>query len=165
MESGLTQRQSPRKSEKAITDDSWKGSMGSLSLFKFTKGEVEAKEIIKVVQQKHLVAYLQGTSMRSLDLRMEGKANALLASSLAIIAKKCPNRRDTSLDDNNHSKGRRNDRDNGKGKRNAGHLGNDRLFKEVGISRYEESNVVSDKHVEFNPLHYLSSGHFGKVVY
>jgi len=38
-----------------------------------------------VAQQKHLVAYLQVTSMGSLDLRMEGKVDSLLAISLAIM--------------------------------------------------------------------------------
>jgi len=56
--------------------------MDSLSLFKFTKGEVEAENIIKMAQGKLLMAYLKITSMGSPDLRV---GNALLAISLAIM--------------------------------------------------------------------------------
>jgi len=138
MVSELRRSEIPSKSGRAITKDSWirsKGSMGSSSHFKFTKGEVEAKKIIRVAQQKHLVAYLKVTSMGSPDLRVEGKAYAFLTLNLAIMRGSDQNRRDTSLDDDkNHSRGifndQRNDRCNGKGKRNTGHQGNGRLFKE-----------------------------------
>ena len=59
--------------------------MDSSSLFKFTKGEVEEENIIKMAQQKLLMAYLKITSMGSPDLRVEGKADALLAISSAIM--------------------------------------------------------------------------------
>ena len=59
--------------------------MGSSSLVKFTKGEVKVENIIKVAQQKHLMAYLKITSMGSSDLRVEGTMDALLAMSLPIM--------------------------------------------------------------------------------
>ena len=59
--------------------------MDSSSLFKFTKGEIEAENIIKMAQQKLLMAYLKITSMGSLDLKVEGKADALVVISSAII--------------------------------------------------------------------------------
>ena len=51
-------------SEREITEDSWertRGSVDSSSLFKFTKGEVEAKNIIRMVQRN--IAYLKITSL------------------------------------------------------------------------------------------------------
>jgi len=59
--------------------------MDSSSLFKFTKGEVEVENIVKMVQWKLLMAYLKITSMRSLDLRVEGKTNTLFVISSAIM--------------------------------------------------------------------------------
>ena len=92
--------------------------MGSPSLFKFTKGEVEAKKIIRMAQRKHLVAYLQVTSMGSLDLRVEGKEGALLAISFSIM------RRSVQIEGTHHlmmttiirGASSRNDKYNGKGK-------------------------------------------------
>jgi len=60
----------PSKSERAITEDSWertKGSMDSSSLFKFTKGEIEAENIIRMEQRKLMMAYLKITSLETLD--------------------------------------------------------------------------------------------------
>ena len=73
--------------------------------------------------------------MGSPDLWVERKEDALLAISLAIMRGSVQNRGDKSHDDDhNHSRGifndQRNDRYNGKGKGNAGHQGNGRLFKE-----------------------------------
>ena len=59
--------------------------MDSSSLFKFTECEVEADNIIIIAQQKFLMAYLKITSLGSLDLRVERKADALVAISLAIM--------------------------------------------------------------------------------
>jgi len=59
--------------------------MGPSSLFKFTKGEVEAENIIRMVQWKLLMAYLKITSMGSTDIRVEGKANALFVISSTIM--------------------------------------------------------------------------------
>jgi hypothetical protein len=59
--------------------------MDSSSLFKFTKGEVEAENIIRMAQRKLLMAYLKITSMGSPDLRVEGKADALVVISSAIM--------------------------------------------------------------------------------
>ena len=59
--------------------------MDSSSLFKFTKGEVEAENIISMARQKLLMAYLKITSMGSPDLREEGKENALSIITLAIM--------------------------------------------------------------------------------
>jgi len=84
MVSELRRRQSPRKSERAITEDNWertKGSIGSSTLFKFTKGEVKVENIITMTQWKLLMAYLKITSMGSLDLRVEGKPDALFVIS------------------------------------------------------------------------------------
>ena len=61
--------------------------MDSSSLFKFAKGEDEAENIIRMAQWKLLMAFLQITSMGSPDLRVKGKANALLEISLAIMRK------------------------------------------------------------------------------
>jgi len=77
--------------------------MGSSSLFKFTMGEVGAKNNIRVAQWKHLMAYLKITSVESLYLRVDGKC--LSCNKFDHYAKECPNGRDTSLhDDNNHSR-------------------------------------------------------------
>ena len=59
--------------------------MDSSSLFKFIEGEVEAENIIKMAQQKFLVAYLKITSLGGSELRVEGKADDLVAISLAIM--------------------------------------------------------------------------------
>ena len=59
--------------------------MDSSSLFKFTEGEVEAKNIIRMAQQKFPMAYLKITSLGSSDLRVEGKADALVAISSTIM--------------------------------------------------------------------------------
>jgi len=88
--------------------------------------------------------------MENPDLRVEGRGDALLAISLAIMRGNVKIRGDTSHDDDHsHSKGifndRRNDRYNGKGKRNAGHHENGRFFNKAWNSRYDESNAVSDK--------------------
>ena len=57
------------------------------------------------------MAYLKITSLGSLNLRVEGKADALVAISSAIM--RSPNGRDTSLDDDsNHSMGIFNDQRN-----------------------------------------------------
>lgn len=90
------------------------------------------------------------------------KGRCLACNKFGHYATKCANRRDTSLDDDNiHSRNifndRRNDRYIGKGKRNAGHQGNGRLFKKARISRYEESNVVSDKLKEYYLILALST--------
>jgi len=88
MVSELRWRQSPSKSEGAINEDSWertKGSMDSPSVFKFTKGKVEAKYITIMAQRKLLMAYLHITSMGSLDLRVKGMEDALLTISSAIM--------------------------------------------------------------------------------
>jgi len=88
MVSKLRWRQCPSKSEREITEDSWertKGSVYSSSLFKFTKGEVEEENIIKMAQQRFLVVYLKISSMGILDLRVEGKAYALVVISSAIM--------------------------------------------------------------------------------
>ena len=55
------------------------------SSLKFSKGEVEAKNIIRMAQQKFLMAYLEITSMGSPDLGVEGKADALVVISSAIM--------------------------------------------------------------------------------
>ena len=52
---------------------------------KYTKGEVKAKKIIRDSIDKRLVADLKVTSMESPDLRAEGRADAFLAISLAIM--------------------------------------------------------------------------------
>ena len=59
--------------------------MDSSSLFKFTEGEVEVENIIRMVQRKFLMAYLKITSLGSPDLRVEGKADALVAIRRAIM--------------------------------------------------------------------------------
>jgi len=59
--------------------------MDSSSLFKFTKGEVEVENIIRMAQQKYLMDYLKITSMGSLDPRVEVKVDALVVISLAIM--------------------------------------------------------------------------------
>jgi len=59
----------------------------SSSLFKFTEGEVEAENIIRMAQWKFLMAYLKITSLGSSDLRVEGKADALVAISSATMQK------------------------------------------------------------------------------
>ena len=100
-------------SERAITEGSWertKGSMDSSSLFKFTKGKVEAEHIIRMAQQKLLMAYLHITSMGSPDLRVKGKVDY---NKFGHYAKECTNGKDTSIDeDNNHSRDIFNDRRN-----------------------------------------------------
>lgn len=64
--------------------------------------------------------------------------------------RECPNRKDTSHDDDqNHSRGnsnhnQRNGRFNGKGKRNAENQGDGQPSKKARNSRYE-SNVVNNK--------------------
>ena len=77
----------PSKSEREITEDSWekRGSMDSSSLFKFNKGEIKVENIIKMAQQKFLMAYLKITSMGSPDLWVEEKADALIVISSAIM--------------------------------------------------------------------------------
>jgi len=50
------------KSSKIVGKEK-KASMGSSSLFKFTKVEVEVENIIQLEQRKHLMAYLKITSM------------------------------------------------------------------------------------------------------
>ena len=90
-----------------------KGSMDSSSLFKFTKGEVEAENIIRMAQQKFLMAYLNITSMGSPDLRVEGKADALVVISSAIMRRSVQMAKTKSLDeDNNHSRDIFNDQRN-----------------------------------------------------
>ena len=59
--------------------------MDSSSLLKFTKGEVEAENIIRMAQQKFLMAYLKITSIGKPDLRVEGKAEALVKISSTIM--------------------------------------------------------------------------------
>ena len=59
--------------------------MDSSSFFKFTKGEVEAENIIRMAQHKFLMDYLKITSMGSPDLRVEGKADALVVINSAIM--------------------------------------------------------------------------------
>jgi len=90
------------------------------------------------------------------------KGRCLAYNKFGHYTRECPNTRDTSLDDdNNHSKGifndRKNDRYNGKGKKNASHQGNGRLFKKARNSRYEESNVDSDKKKEYYLILALST--------
>ena len=102
--------------------------MDSSSLFKFTNGEVKAENIFRMAQQKFLMTYLKITSMGSSDLRVEGKADALVVISLAIM------RRSVRMAGTHHLmmitiipgtssmiKGMTG---------NAGHQGNDRLFIE-----------------------------------
>ena len=102
--------------------------MGSSSLFKFTKGEVEAENIIRMVQRKLLMAYLKITSMGSPNLRVEGKANAWFVISSTIM------QRSVRMVGTHHLmmipiipgtssmiRGMTG---------NAGHQGNDRLFRE-----------------------------------
>jgi len=48
---------------------------------------------------------------------------------------------------------------------NAGHQGNDRLFKKASNPRYEESNVVSDKIKKRYLVLALSSRFFGNLAY
>jgi len=89
------------------------------------------------------------------------KGRCLGCNKFGHFARECPNRKDTSHDnDHNHSKGIFNDqtydRYNGKVKRNARHHGNGRLFKKARNSKYEESNVVSNKQEEY----YLRSALF-----
>jgi len=57
----------------------------SSSLFKFTEGEVKVENIIRMAQRNFLMAYLKIISLGSLDLRVEGKADALVAISSAIM--------------------------------------------------------------------------------
>jgi len=57
----------------------------SSSLFKFVEGDVEAENIIRITQWKFLIAYLKITSLGSSYLRVEGKADALVAISSAIM--------------------------------------------------------------------------------
>jgi len=78
--------------------------------------------------------------------------------------RECPNRRDTSHDDDhNHfsdnfnNNNQRNGRFNGRGKRNAGHQGNGQPSKKARNSRYEESNVVNNKQKEYYLISALSS--------
>jgi len=59
--------------------------MDSSSLFKFTKGEIEVENIIKMAQRKLLMAYLKITSIGSPDLRVEGKEKAVFVISSAIM--------------------------------------------------------------------------------
>ena len=59
--------------------------MDSSFLFKFTNGEVEAKNIIRIMEQNLVMAYLKITSMGSLDIRVEGKEDSLLGISSAIM--------------------------------------------------------------------------------
>ena len=86
--------------------------MDSSSLFKFTEGEVETENIIIMAQRKFLMAYLKITSLGSPDLRVEGKADALVAISSTIM-RRSVRMADTSLDeDNNHSRDIFNDQRN-----------------------------------------------------
>ena len=116
--------------------------MGFSSLFRFTKGEIEAENIIRMAQLKLLMAYLKITSMGSPDLRVEGKANALFVISSAIMLS-------VRMVGTHHLmmitiipgtssmiRGMIG---------NASHQGNYRLFKKARNPRYEESNIVSDK--------------------
>ena len=83
--------------------------MDSSSLFKFTKGEIEVENIIRMALRKLMMAYIKITSLESPDLRVEIKTDDLFSH----YVKECPNGRDTSLDDdNNHSKDIFNDRRN-----------------------------------------------------
>ncbi len=76
--------------------------MDSSSLFKFTKGEIKAENIIRMAQRKLLMAYLKITSLENLDLRVEGKADSLFVNKFGHYAKECLNGRDTSLDDDDY---------------------------------------------------------------
>ncbi len=85
--------------------------MDSSSLFKFTKGEVEAENIIRMVQRKFLMAYLKITSLGSSNLRVE--EGCLSCNKFSHYAKEFPNGRDTSPgEDNNHSRDIFNDQRN-----------------------------------------------------
>ena len=79
------------------------------------------------------------------------KGRCFVCNKFGHYARKCPNRKDTSHDDDhNQSRGnlnnniQRNDRFIGEGKRNAGNHGNGQPSKKARNSRYE-SNVVNNK--------------------
>eukprot|EP00253_Pinus_taeda_P029503 PITA_29503 len=74
------------------------------------------------------------------------KGRCFVCNKFGHYARECPNRRDTSHDDDhNHSRGnfnnndQRNYRSNGKGKKNVGHQGNGRPSKKSRNSGYKEA--------------------------
>ena len=92
------------------------------------------------------------------------KGRCFVWNKFGNYARECPNRRDTSHDDDhNNSMGNKNNQRNGrfnnKGKRNvsATQLGNDQPFKRTRNSRYDESNVVNYKQKEFYLISSLST--------
>ena len=83
------------------------------------------------------------------------KGRCFVCNKFGHYARECPNRRDTSHDDDhNHSRGnfnnnnQRNGRSNGRGKRNVGNQGTGQPFKKARNSRHE-SNVANNKQDEY----------------
>eukprot|EP00253_Pinus_taeda_P034667 PITA_34667 len=106
----------------------------------------------------------KGHSTRKSGSKGGGKGRCFVCNKFGHYARECPNRRDTSHDDDhNHSRGnfnnnnQRNGRFNGKGKRNARHHGNGQPSKKARNSRYEESNVVNNKQNEYYLILALST--------
>eukprot|EP00253_Pinus_taeda_P022616 PITA_22616 len=90
------------------------------------------------------------------------KGICFVCNKFGHYARECPNRKDTSHDDDqNHSKGnfnnnnQRNGKFNGKGKRNARNQGNGQPSKKARNSKYE-SNVVNNKQDEYYLISDLS---------
>ena len=90
------------------------------------------------------------------------KGRCFVCNKFGHYVRECPNRKDTSHDDDqNHSRGnsnhnQRNGRFNGKGKRNAGNQGSGQPSKKARNSRYE-SNVVNNKQDEYYLISTLST--------
>ena len=90
------------------------------------------------------------------------KGRCFVCNKFGHYARECPNKKDTSHDDDqNHSRGnsnnnQRNGRFNGKGKRNAGNQGNGQSSKKARNSKYE-SNVVNNKQDEYYLISALST--------
>eukprot|EP00253_Pinus_taeda_P032354 PITA_32354 len=90
------------------------------------------------------------------------KGRCFVCNKFGHYARDCPNRKDTSHDDDqNHSWGnsnhnQRNGRFNGKANRNAGNQGSGQPSKKARNSRYE-SNVVNNKQDEYYLISALST--------
>ena len=109
------------------------------------------------------MAYLKITSLGSSDLRVEGKANALVAINSDIMRRSVLMEGTHLLMKTTIIPGTSSMIEGMTV--NVGHQGNDWLFKKARNPRYEESNVVSDKIKKRYLVLALSFRFFGNLAY